>query len=664
MTERIHAPDFTGATAWLNTSDALTIKALRGQVVVLDFWTYCCVNCMHVLPVLRDLEERHRDDPLVVVGIHSAKFDAEKDAQRILGAMRRYGIEHPVAVDSDLRIWSAYAVRSWPTLIVLRPDGTLASVAPGEPDPAALEAVVRKQLDEGRANGTLADKPLRLRRPGKEPARVLSYPGKVAWGPGRIFISDSGHHRVLVVDEKGEVLETIGSGLRGHRDGTFAEAALDDPQGLAVRGDDLFIADARAHVIWKADLRARRLDRIAGTFELGRAPLVFEKTDALAAALRSPWDVAVRGDELYVALAGSHQLAMIDLRSSVIEAVAGTGREALIDGPGAQAALAQPSGLAVQGDVLYVADSESSGVRLLDLRSRKLYTLTGGPGLFDFGDKVGKVETGMLQHPLAVAATRSSGLLVADTYNDKVKRFSPDGLRLEEFFTGAADSRLGQPGGLALLPDGEVLVADTNNHRVVLISPDGARAFELAIKGAPEPRRGVAVEPEPLPQASGEGWFSAILQAPEGAGLAPGEGAVVLQLVAPEGFELSQGAPWSVALEVSRRSDLFSVAPEFVRGESAGGSREQIRIHSSCSHTSDLDSELIVQLRTVLCCAGGAGSAGDGLEPKAQASGGNGSAGDSSACYPVANSFRIPLRLLAGGQREVSVALPLEVQRP
>jgi thiol-disulfide isomerase/thioredoxin len=641
VTERIHAPDFTGASAWLNTDQAITIQSLRGQVVVLDFWTYCCVNCMHVLPVLRDLEERHRNDPLVVIGVHSAKFDAEKDAQRILFAMRRYRVEHPVAVDSELRIWSAYAVRSWPTLIVLRPDGTLAAVAPGEPDPAALESLIQQQLAEGRSNGTLATRPLRLNRTVTAPSRPLSFPGKVAWGPGRIFIADSGHHRVLVVDEKGEVLETIGSGLRGHREGSFAEAALDDPQGLAVRGDELYIADARAHVIWKADLKARTLARLGGNFRLGSAPLGFEPQDAREAALRSPWDLALRGDELYVALAGSHQLAMIDLSSNQLRAIAGNGREALIDGPGVQAALAQPSGLAIQGDVLYVADSESSGVRLMDLKSRKLYSLTGGPGLFDFGDKTGMVETAMLQHPLAVAATRSSGLLVADTYNDKIKRFSPDGLRLEEFFTGAADSRLSQPGGLAVLPDGEVLVADTNNHRVVLISPDGARAFELSITGAPEPRRGVAVETEPLPLAQSKGWFSALLEAPAGIGLAPGEGTLVLDLAAPEGFELSKGAPWSVSLEISRRSDLTALTPEFVRGESGGGAREQIRIHASCSHSTDVDSELIVQLRTVVC---------DAAEAK--------------ACYPIANSFRVPLHLLARGQREVTVALPLEVQKP
>src|SRR5689334_24283743 len=128
---------------------------------------------MHVLPILRDLEERHAADPLVVIGVHSAKFDAEKDDQHILAAMRRYGVAHPVAVDSEMRIWSAYAVRSWPTLVVIRPDGTLAAVAPGEPDPSVLEAFVQKQLDEGRANGTLARESFHALRPPEEPELPL-----------------------------------------------------------------------------------------------------------------------------------------------------------------------------------------------------------------------------------------------------------------------------------------------------------------------------------------------------------------------------------------------------------------------------------------------------------------------------------------------------------
>src|SRR5689334_582766 len=182
---------------------------------------------MHVLPILRDLEERHAADPLVVIGVHSAKFDAEKDDQHILAAMRRYGVAHPVAVDSEMRIWSQYAVRSWPTLVVIRPDGTLAAVAPGEPDPAVLEAFVSEQLKAADAP------PLHLGAPVPELERPLQFPGKLTHGGGKLFIADSGHHRVLITDLRGHVLDVIGSGLRGMREGAFASCAMDDPQGLA-----------------------------------------------------------------------------------------------------------------------------------------------------------------------------------------------------------------------------------------------------------------------------------------------------------------------------------------------------------------------------------------------------------------------------------------------
>jgi thiol-disulfide isomerase/thioredoxin len=643
MRQRIHAPDLGGATAWLNVDHPPSIRELRGQFVILDFWTYCCINCMHVLPILRDLEERHRGDPLVVIGVHSAKFDAEKDAEHILQAMQRYGVSHPVAVDGEMRLWSEYAVRSWPTLVMIAPDGTLAAVAPGEPDPSALEALVSEQLARARAEGTLAPAPLHLAREERHGEETLSFPGKVAsTSHGRIVVSDSGHHRVLILGADGGVQDTVGSGLRGHREGPFAEAALDDPQGLALDGDSLYIADARAHAVFRASLSDRALHRLAGTYELGRAPLS-QRTRALDTALRSPWDLALRGRELYVALAGSHQVAVIALDEGTIEPVAGNGREALIDGPGPLAALAQPSGLSLQNDVLYVADSESSGVRAIDLRSRRVYTLAGGPGLFDFGDRVGKIETGMLQHPLAVAATPSSGLIVADTYNDKLKRFSPDGLRLEPFFEGAADSRLSQPAGLSVLPSGEVLVADTNHHRIVRVSADGRRAYELVVRGAPTPRYGVTVDAQarPPPGGSAAGWFTAILPAPRDRGFAPGPGKLVLTVEAPEGLELPAGGPWSAALEVSRRSDLLHVAPEFTRGEARGGRSEEIEWRVEAQHPYDVDSELLVELRAVAC-----------------------DAKDHAACYPVKNSFRVPLRLLRdAGQREVRVTLPLEVRK-
>jgi thiol-disulfide isomerase/thioredoxin len=626
---RIHAPDFTGATAWLNIDRPLTIRELRGQVVILDFWTYCCVNCMHVLPILRDLEERHAQDSLVVIGVHSAKFDGEKDAERVLAAMHRYGVSHPVVVDSEMHIWSAYAVRSWPTLIIIRPDGTLAAVAPGEPDPAMLESFVQKELDDARKAGTLQPR-LQLPHLAAAAEGALLYPGKVACGEGRIFVADSGHHRVLVLDAKGAVVDCIGSGLRGLREGPFGECALDDPQGLCAAGEALYISDARTHTVLKADLAARKLTRIAGTGELGRAPLS-GRTPALTTALRSPWDVVAHGKDLLLALAGSHQLAL--LRDGFVEPLAGDGREAQLDGPFGQNALAQPSGLSLDGDILYVADSESSGVRALDLKTQQLSSLCGGPGLFDFGDKLGAIEPGMLQHPLAVAVT-TQGLVVADTYNDKLKRFSADGL--EAF--GPTD--LAQPAGLCVMPSGEFLVADTNHHRIMRLSADGRTATGLAIQGAPRPQRGVALQAQAPAKASAAGWFTAMVETPSGMGLGIGKGSLELALTAPDGFEISQGTPWSVAVEVSRRSDLLHVTPELSKGEAQGGHSQKVLLQANASHTADLESEVLVTVRAVAC-----------------------DARDHNACWPVQNSFRLPLRLLAHGQPQVRFPLPLELPK-
>jgi hypothetical protein len=243
---------------------------------------------------------------------------------------------------------------------------------------------------------------------------------------------------------------------------------------------------------------------------------------------------------------------------------------------------------------------------------------------------------------LAVAATKE-GLIVADTYNDKLKRFSPDGLRVEAFFEGAVDSKLAQPAGLWVLDSGEILVADTNHHRILKVSADGARAYELVITGAPPPRRGVALEAQATPSRAetGAGWFTAILPAPRDIGFARGPGKLILNVVAPEGLELSAGSPWSVSLEVSRRSDLLRVSPEVTRGEARGGRTEQLELRTDATHAYDVDSELLVELRAVVC-----------------------DAREHAACYPVKNSFRVPLRLLRdAGQREVRVTLPLEVSR-
>ncbi|MBI4702644.1 MAG: redoxin domain-containing protein [Deltaproteobacteria bacterium] len=627
------APELDGAQAWLNVERPLSLRELRGCVVLLDFWTYCCVNCMHVLPTLRAIERRHRRDPLVVIGVHSGKFSAERDPERIREAIGRYGVEHPVVVDEEMTIWSRYEIRSWPTVVVVRPSGTVAAVAPGEPDPATLEAFVQRELDRAKADGTLALGPPRIRArrpPGHQP---LCYPGKVSVLPdGRLAVSDSGHQRVLVCAPDGQVLAAVGSGLRGLRDGPLAEAAFDDPQGSCWHDGALYVADARNHAVRRVDLAAGRVSTVAGTGRLGTEP-PRGRAPAVDVALRSPWDVCSVGEAIYVAMAGSHQIWRLWPRAGQIEIYAGTGVEALLDGPVRKSAWAQPSGLSARGSTLYVADSETSAVRAIDLGRDEVRTPVG-QGLFDFGDGEGDADAALLQHCLGVAAV-ADGVLVADTYNGKIKR-------LTEGEPGQIRTALGglsEPGSVAVAPDGSWIVADTNAHRVLRVR--GAQVEEIALRGAPEPHLSEIdpiPEPEP-PPSSVDGWFTALLALAPGLGLGRGAGLVSLELRAQGGAELAPGSPIRVALEVSRRSDLLVLECDRLSLDAAGGATQQIdvAVHVTKLPAPVVEAELVARLGLVSC---------DGGAP--------------DVCTPRELHLRVPVRLLgSGGTDRIAFVVPL-----
>jgi sugar lactone lactonase YvrE len=535
--ERIRAPELDRALAWLNTDRPLSLRELRGQLVLLDFFTYCCINCLHVLPTLRALEERHRDDPLVVIGVHSGKFDEERDPARIREALARHDVRHPVAVDDGRRLWHAYTIRAWPTLVLVRPDGTIAWTASGEPDPAQLEARIAEELAAARRAGTLGP-PSPVRRAPPMAEGFLRYPGKVAVAPdGRLAVADSGHHRVVVATPEGRVLTVVGSGRRGLADGAFEDAAFDDPQGLCWDGEQLWLADTQNHALRRIDLMTRTVETVGGTGRLGGARFPVGPAPARSVDLRSPWDVVREGQTLYVAMAGTHQIWALDLAVGTLGPWAGLGAEALIDGscsggscsggscsedagsegsrsgagrsgasrpePLAEAAFAQPSGLALGQDQdgqrwLYVADAESSAVRAIALgpgpAAGQVTTLVG-EGLFDFGDVDGPGGPGgpaRLQHCLGVAAG-PGGLVVADTYNHKIKRIAPLHLgearaapEVSTIYTGACALALAEPGGLAWAPDGSLVVADTNHHRLLRLrfTAAGVSAVVIELRAA------------------------------------------------------------------------------------------------------------------------------------------------------------------------------------
>jgi thiol-disulfide isomerase/thioredoxin len=503
MSGNPRAPELPATFAWLNTDRPLSFaRELKGQVVLLDFWTYCCINCMHVLPDLAYLETKYEHEPFLVIGVHSAKFANEGHRQTVRAAISRYEIHHPVIVDEGMKVWSEYAVRSWPTLVLVGPDRRIVGVASGEGNRESLDQAIGQVLEQGRAAGVLAPGPLHLERERSvRAASGLAFPGKVLADPasGRLFIADSNHSRVVVaswpdVHGHARLVRVIGSGEVGREDGPAEHASFHHPQGLALMGGStLLVADTENHLIRAVDLESWVVRTVAGTGVQG-----YDRSGGRLGTqqvLNSPWDLAVEGSTCYIAMAGTHQIWRLDLPMGLCRAFVGSGRENIVDGPVETAALAQPSGLSLLGNDLYFADSEVSAVRKMDLAAERVETLIGR-GLFDFGDVDGEFAHARLQHPLGVAAWRKK-VLVADTYNHKIKELDPGAGKIRAMLgTGrpgsGADGGLGgtlglfEPGGLHVAGD-TLFVADTNNHRIVRVALPGLEWAEVTIEGLEAP---------------------------------------------------------------------------------------------------------------------------------------------------------------------------------
>jgi len=484
--KRPAAPEFDGASAWINTEGGKPIKMadLKGKVVLLDFWTYGCINCIHIIPDLKKLEKKYAKE-LVVIGVHSAKFENEKATENIRTAALRYGIEHPIANDNKFTIWQAYDVNAWPTQVLIDPDGKYIGRVGGEGNYEVIDTFIgatikvfdeRKKMDRTKVIG----------KPEEISTKGLLFAAKVIAQetPKRLFVADTNHNRILEMTVDGTVKRIIGGGTaHGLKDGTFKEAQFHMPHGMAVTGDTLYVADCENHVIRKVDLKTEKVETIAGVGKQIHAGAL--QPDAMMPAkttpLNSPWDVLLSPDAktLYIAMAGDHRIWYMDLVKNEVAVLAGDAREAITDGSFAKSSYAQASGLTLKDDVLYVADSEGSAIRALDLKKKVASTVIGNANspksLFTFGDKDGKIGEALLQHCLAVIWDEGTKkLLVADSYNHKIKLVDPVAKTSVTFLGAgkpgskdgsATECQFYEPGGLAIL-DGKLYIADTNNHAI------------------------------------------------------------------------------------------------------------------------------------------------------------------------------------------------------
>ncbi len=571
---RVPAPSLEGGVEWLNTAGPLDLRDLRGKFVLLDFWTYCCINCMHILPELKKLEKAYPNE-IVVIGVHSAKFDTEKDSQNIREAILRYEIEHPVVNDANHVIWRKYRVNSWPSLRVIDPEGFLVAGDSGEVSFEVLDQFFRRAIPYYKRKGVMDLRPLhfKLEREKLKPT-PLRFPGKVLADErsGRLFIADSNHNRIVVATLEGELLQIIGTGQQGRRDGPADKATFNHPQGMALHQEVLYVADTENHLIRKVDLRTGEVKTIAGTgrqslnpwpgvrFDPAGQPILPKRFvgKPLATPLNSPWDLWIHQGYLYIAMAGPHQIWRMDLKEREIGPWAGNGREDIVDGPllprqpyglGASS-FAQPSGLTSDGTWLYVADSEGSSIRAVPFDPQgEVKTILGTAHLpfarlFTFGDVDGPVRNARLQHPLGVAWYQDK-LYIADTYNCKIKELDLE-KQVIRTIAGTGEhgrqddpAQFDEPGGLSVA-GGKLFVADTNNHLIRVIDLEqGYRVSTLSIRGL-EPPRLPEPKPAPLRPLPGAKHYR---PKPLKVALQQGRLSVSVQLELPPGWKLNPDAP-------------------------------------------------------------------------------------------------------------------------
>ena len=472
---RSRAPEFPAGLEWFNVKDPVSLSEQVGRIVLIDFGTFSSVHCQHVQQDIKALGRRFRNK-LVIISVHSPKFTAEKKRSHVLKTINKLHIEHPVVHDPDMKLWNMYGNRYWPTQVLIDPEGYILGAMTGDGKRSQLELIIQYQANRISDSGEARKKPLPLQRVREAPS-VLRFPGRLIASSNRFYIADSGHNRILVLSANGQLVRQYGSDAPGFIDGNGSSAAFDNPQGMVLVDDFLYVADTGNHAIRRIHVRSNDVVTIAGTGSPGTAASVDESDTPLTVSMSSPTDVVFRNGKLYIAMSGSHQIWRLSLISNSIEVFSGSGYEDLQDGPPGSAAFSQPTGLALVKNKLYSVDAGSSAVREIDIETGIVSTVIG-EGLFEFGDSDGAGSAARFQYPLDIVADPGNEMLwVSDTYNNKIKRI---GLATRFVSSVSCDRRLDEPAGLAFLED-TLYIANTNAHEVLSLNPNNGRAEVLNV---------------------------------------------------------------------------------------------------------------------------------------------------------------------------------------
>lgn len=459
--QRPVAPEFPVDLHWFNVPQPISLSDLRGKVVLLHFWTYSSISCLHTTPDLRYLDSKYGSD-LAIIGVHVARLPHEQMDTQLQKAINRLHIRLPVVQDANLQLARTYGIKAWPRALLIDPHGKVVGVMRAEGKRRQLDELVQQLLDELPPDGIPSSGRIETRFE-PEPASPLTFPGKVLACEHLLYISDSGRNRVLETYHDGGIRRVFGNPSPGFLDGQGPAAAFDNPQGLLRVDDFLYVADAGNHAIRRIALRSGDVDTLAGSG--GQGLLQGERFEQpREIALNSPWDLAYGRGNLYIAMAGQHQIWCLGLTQGTLELIAGRGSEGLEDGPLLQGLLAQPMGLCMGDGRLYGVDASSAALRAFDLEQSRIQTLAGGPA--------------RLQCPMGLCHDSVRNVLwVADSFNSKIKKID---LSSDTVSTLELDLNLDEPAGISGHGD-QLFIANTNAHQIVHVDLGQMQATVLEI---------------------------------------------------------------------------------------------------------------------------------------------------------------------------------------
>ena len=476
------APEFPSCR-WINSGEGLSMEKLKGHVILLNFWTYSCINCIHVLPDLEYLENKYRDKPFYVIGVHSAKYANELEVENVQSAVSRYEITHPVVVDEKHRIWRTYGARAWPTYVLIGSDGHVMAKLWGEGRRKILDRLIKDAFQQGKQNQTLASVKYQIDVPPVKESE-LSFPVKLAMDTVNhvLYISDSNHNQIIEAALENaaaaKVLHRIGSGKKALTDGGYNRAAFFKPQGIHFHRGFLYVADTGNHALRVVDLKNKKVKTL---IKRGKKR-GFGKPD-------SPRDLVYYNNNLYIAMAGSHQLWELNVKKKEMDLFAGNGYVGLMDGSALGSSLAQPSGITLdlKHKRLYIADSDVSALRYSSLETGAVTTLIG-KGVFKFGFIDGPFPDAYLQHPLGVFYNPGDEkVYIADTFNNAVRAADIASGKIHTLIKRSDKNKtvctvegtdcgvlpLNEPNDVLVYKE-HIYIADTNNHLI--------RVFDTAAK--------------------------------------------------------------------------------------------------------------------------------------------------------------------------------------